>query len=43
MARSQFAKLTTPFAILTAFLGIYLGFDEPIKCMVMNILARFVP
>ncbi|GAB3629997.1 Inner membrane transport protein YhjV [Pandoraea terrae] len=31
------------FAILTAFLGIYLGFEESIKGMVMNILTRFVP
>lgn len=31
------------FAILTAFLGIYLGFEESIKGVVMNILTRFVP
>ncbi|VWC31977.1 Inner membrane transport protein YhjV [Burkholderia aenigmatica] len=31
------------FAILTAFLGIYLGFEESIKGVVMNIITRFVP
>ena len=31
------------FAILTAFLGIYLGFQEAIKGIVVNILSRFIP
>lgn len=31
------------FAILTAFLGIYLGFQEAIKGIVVNILTRFMP
>lgn len=31
------------FAILTAFLGIYLGFQEAIKGIVLNILTRFIP
>lgn len=31
------------FAILTAFLGIYLGFQEAIKGIVVNILTRFIP
>lgn len=31
------------FAILTAFLGIYLGFREAIKGIVVNILTRFMP
>lgn len=31
------------FAILTAFLGIYLGFEEAITGMVMNVLMRFMP
>lgn len=31
------------FAILTAFLGIYLGIEEAISGMAMNILTRFVP
>lgn len=31
------------FAIVTAFLGIYLGFEESIKGVVFNILTRFVP
>lgn len=31
------------FAILTAFMGIYLGFEEAILGMVMNILTRFMP
>lgn len=31
------------FAILTAFLGIYLGFEESVKGVVMNVLTRFVP
>lgn len=31
------------FAILTAFFGIYLGFQEAIKGIVMNILLRFIP
>lgn len=31
------------FAILTAFLSIYLGFQEAIKGIVVNILTRFMP
>lgn len=31
------------FAIVTAFLGIYLGFEESIKGVVLNVLTRFVP
>lgn len=31
------------FAILTAFLGIYLGFQEAIKGIVVNLLSRFIP
>ena len=31
------------FAILTAFLGIYLGFQEAIKGIVVNIISRFIP
>ncbi|WP_341644362.1 hypothetical protein [Thauera sp. SDU_THAU2] len=31
------------FAILTAFLGIYLGIEEAVSGMVMNVLTRFVP
>lgn len=31
------------FAILTAFLGIYLGFQESIKGIVINIASRFMP
>lgn len=31
------------FAILTAFLGIYLGFQEAIKGIVVNIMSRFIP
>lgn len=31
------------FAILTAFLGIYLGFQEAIKGIVINLLSRFIP
>ncbi|WP_413491857.1 amino acid permease [Morganella psychrotolerans] len=31
------------FAILTAFLGIYLGFQEAIKGIVVNVLSRFMP
>lgn len=31
------------FAIVTAFLGIYLGFEESIKGVVFNVLTRFVP
>ncbi|NIF82699.1 transporter [Comamonas sp. Tr-654] len=31
------------FAIVTAFLGIYLGFEESIKGVVFNVLTRFIP
>jgi len=31
------------FAILTAFFGIYLGFQEAIKGIVVNIISRFIP
>lgn len=31
------------FAIVTAFLGIYLGFEESIKGVVLNLLTRFIP
>ncbi|RCW68675.1 amino acid permease [Pseudorhodoferax soli] len=31
------------FAILTAFLGIYLGFEESIKGVVLNLVCRFIP
>ena len=31
------------FAILTAFFGVYLGFQEAIKGIVVNILSRFIP
>lgn len=31
------------FAILTAFLGIYLGIEEAVTGMAMNILTRFMP
>ncbi|XKM13028.1 amino acid permease [Orbaceae bacterium ac157xtp] len=31
------------FAILTAFLGIFLGFQEAIKGIVMNVITRFIP
>ena len=31
------------FAIVTAFLGIYLGLEEAIKGVVMNLVTRFIP
>jgi serine transporter len=31
------------FAIVTAFLGIYLGLEESIKGVVMNVITRFIP
>ncbi|WP_233214135.1 MULTISPECIES: amino acid permease [Achromobacter] len=31
------------FAVVTAFLGIYLGIEEAVAGLVMNILTRFVP
>lgn len=31
------------FAVLTAFLGIYLGFQESIKGLAINIISRFIP
>ncbi|WP_454688973.1 aromatic amino acid transport family protein [Achromobacter aloeverae] len=31
------------FAIVTAFLGIYLGLEEAIKGVAMNIITRFIP
>ncbi|TSE74792.1 transporter, partial [Salmonella enterica subsp. enterica serovar Derby] len=31
------------FAILTAFLGIYLGFQDALKGIVRNIVSRFIP
>lgn len=31
------------FAILTAFFGIYLGFQEAIQGIVINIISRFIP
>jgi serine transporter len=31
------------FAIFTAFLGIYLGFQEAVKGIVINIISRFIP
>lgn len=36
-------ELLNIFAILTAFLGIYLGFQEAIKGIVVNLLSRFIP
>ncbi len=37
------SALLNIFAILTAFLGIYLGFQEAIKGIVTNIICRFIP
>nr|WP_227660005.1 amino acid permease [Budvicia aquatica] len=37
------SALLNIFAILTAFLGIYLGFQEAIKGIVVNIISRFIP
>ncbi|AHG20818.1 transporter [Chania multitudinisentens RB-25] len=37
------SALLNIFAILTAFLGIYLGFQEAIKGIVINIICRFIP
>lgn len=37
------SALLNIFAILTAFLGIYLGFQESIKGLVINIISRFIP
>lgn len=37
------SALLNVFAILTAFLGIYLGFQEAIKGIVINIICRFMP
>ena len=31
------------FAVLTAFLGIYLGFQEAVKGILVNIIQRFIP
>ncbi|WP_260436015.1 amino acid permease [Burkholderia sp. Bp9143] len=31
------------FAIVTAFLGIYLGLEEAIRGVVMNVITRFIP
>lgn len=37
------SALLNIFAILTAFLGIYLGFQEAIKGIVVNVITRFIP
>lgn len=37
------SALLNIFSILTAFLGIYLGFQEAIKGIVVNIISRFIP
>lgn len=36
------ATLLNVFAILTAFLGIYLGFQESIKGIALNVITRFI-
>jgi serine transporter len=40
---SVMTALLNIFAILTAFFGIYLGFQEAVTGIVMNVITRFVP